>query len=700
MKTSVEEVELPIGGMSCAACARTVEKQLGGTAGVENASVNFATRTASVRFDARRTRVEDLVAAVEGVGFEVPQQPLEVAEEAEAREVRKRLWIGAAFAAPVLILGMLERAPLLQLLLTIPVLFYSGLPFFRDAWTSLRHRSANMNTLIALGTGATFLYSAWVVLASTFSSASGDVYFEAAAVIVVLILLGRMLEARARGRASDAIRRLMSLEPATARVIRNGVETEIPLSQVQVGDLVGVQPGERIPVDGVIREGASEIDESMLTGESLPVVKTIDSEVSGGTMNGTGAFRFEATRVGRTTALARIIELVKRAQGSKAPVARMADVVSGYFTVVVLLIAIVTFSVWMIFAPASVALMHAVAVLIIACPCALGLATPTAIMAGTGRGADRGILIKGGEALESAARIDTVVLDKTGTVTTGRPRVVSVRAFEGFSQDETVGAAAAVERWSEHPIARAIVEYAGDYAGATTSGASGFRAIPGRGAEGTLEGRRVFVGRGDNGAVTVRIDGVPAGEFRITDEIRPEAGESVAQLRSLGVEVWMITGDHSQVAEEVAREIGIDRSRVLSEVLPEDKEREVTRLRSEGKRVAMVGDGINDAPALARADAGIAIGTGTGVAIEAGSIVLLRGDLRGVAEALLLARRTMRVIRQNLFWAFAYNAIGIPVAAGLFYPWNGWSLSPMIASAAMAMSSVSVVTNSLRLRRA
>jgi len=686
--------------MTCAGCARTVEKQLAKAPGVAKASVNFATKTASVEFNPAETRVEALVAAVEEVGYHVPRESGDaagVAEEKAAREVLHRLIWGAVFAVPVVVLGMMERWAVVQLVLTLPVLFYAGRGFFIDAWTGLKHWSANMNTLIAMGTGAAFAYSVWVV-ARGGARMDHDVYFEAAAAIVVLVLLGRMLEARAQGKASDAIRKLMALEPATARVIRNLFEREIPLAEVRVGDVVVVKPGERVPVDGVVNAGASEIDESMLTGESMPVSKAVGAEVYAGTMNGTGAFRFQAKKVGRLTALAQIIELVKRAQGSKAPVARLADIVSGYFTVVVLAIAAVTFVVWLIYAPVGVALVNAVAVLIVACPCAMGLATPTAIIAGTGRGAERGILIKGGEPLEAAAKIDTVLLDKTGTITTGRPVVRAIRALNGYGEDELVRMAAAVEKWSEHPVAHAIVARSTGLTGGSAIESTEFRAIPGEGAEASVAGHKVFVGRAEGG-VAIAVDGVPSGEFEIVDEVKADARGAIARLRGMGVDVWMITGDNRRVAAEVAREVGIEDTHVLAEVRPEAKEREVARLRSEGRRVAMVGDGINDAPALARAEVGIAIGTGTDVAIDAAGIVLMRGELAGVADALGLARQTLRIIRQNLGWAFGYNALAIPVAAGLLYPLTGWMLSPMIASAAMALSSVSVVTNSLRLRR-
>ncbi len=690
--TGIEEVELSIGGMTCATCARTVEKQLASAPGVQTANVNFATRIATVRYTKSAASIESLVAAVEDAGFEVPTEPQEIADRAEARDLRRRLVFGTIFAVPVFILGMAEKLPWVQFALTIPVLAYSGWPFYRDALAAARHKSANMNTLVALGTLAAFLFSAFQVLAGKM-----EVYFEAAAVIIVLVLLGRLLESGARGKASEAIRRLMTLQPETARIRRkSGAEEEVPVMDVAVGNTVVVRPGERLPVDGVLLEGETEIDESMLTGESLPVAKLPGTEVFAGTVNGSGAFAFRATGVGKATALARIADLVKKAQGSKAPVARLADVVSGYFTGGVVLIALVTFGIWVCFAPVGTALVNAVAVLIVACPCAMGLATPTAIMAGTGRGAERGILVRNGQALEAAAGINVVVLDKTGTITVGKPRVT---AFES-TDPAALTLAAAVEHWSEHPIAKAVLDLYKEREGDRPLPVStDFRAIPGAGAEAMVDGKRVFVGRKGTGKIEILEDGKAVGGFEIADAIKPEAKAAIARLRADGIEVRMVTGDSSAVALAVAGEVGIDPANVMASVTPQGKVDEIHRLRAAGKRVAMVGDGINDAPALAAADAGIAIGTGTGAAMEAGGIVLVRGDLGGVPESLELARQTMRIVRQNLFWAFGYNVIGIPVAAGLLYPWTGWLLSPMLASGAMAMSSVSVVLNSLRLRR-
>ncbi len=679
MKTSTcERVDLPVAGMTCAACARTIERTLARTPGIERARVNFATATATVEYNPERARPGDFIGAIEQLGYQVPQTAPQA--DAELPGLRRRFLVAAALALPVAWLGMAERAPWVQLALTLPVLFYAGLPFYAGAWSALRHGSANMNTLIALGTGAAFTYSAVETVRGGHA-----VYFEAAAVIIALILLGRTLEARARGKASEAIHRLMELQPAAARVLRDGAEVEMPVEQVRPGDVLVVRPGERIAVDGKVLDGASAVDESMLTGESMPVEKVAGAAVFAGTMNRSGGFRYEAAKVGRGTVLQRMIELVKQAQGSRAPVARLADVVSGWFTVGVLAVALAAFLVWLWFAPFAVAMVNAVAVLIIACPCALGLATPVAIMVGTGRGAEQGILIKSGEALEMAHRIDTVLLDKTGTVTRGRPEVTAIRAAEGFSETDVLRLAASAERYSEHPLAKAVVE-AARARGIALEEAEEFAAEAGHGVRARVAGCTVVVGRP---GVTVTVDGARAGEIEIADGIKPEAAAAVARLHSMGLAVWMITGDRRETAEAIAREAGI--GHVLAEVLPEQKVEEIRKLQAAGRRVAMVGDGINDAPALARADLGIAMASGADVAMEAGGVTLMRGDLNGVPEAIELSRRTLRIIRQNLFWAFAYNTVGIPVAAlGL--------LSPMVASAAMALSSVTVVTNSLRLK--
>jgi Cu+-exporting ATPase len=707
---AADRVDLPVTGMTCAACARAIERQLSSTPGVSSAHVNFATNTATVEFDPHVTEVPKLVGAIEEIGYHVPPQEVETDPEEERRALRRRFLLAAILSAPVLVLGMshgLIHMPgmnWIQLALTLPVVFYAGAPFYWGAWTALLHRSANMNTLIALGTGAAFLYSLVVTVAG---GVHDPVYYEAAAVIVTLILLGRLLEARARGRASDAIRRLIGLQPKTARVERAGAEIDLPVDEVRVDDVVIVRPGERIPVDGIVIDGATAIDESMLTGESMPVEKAVGDPLYGGTVNRSGGIRFRATKVGEGTMLRQMVELVKKAQGSRAPVARLADLVSGYFTVAVLGVAVATFVIWLFFAPLSFALVNFVSVLIIACPCALGLATPTAIMVGTGRGAERGILIKGGEALETAHRIDTVVLDKTGTITRGKPEVTAVRPAAGWTETELLCLAASAERYSEHPLGHAIVARALQ-SGISLDDPRGFQAIAGHGVEAQVGGRQVLIGTaklladrgiqpdGLGGGLLVAVDGKPAGSIEIADTIKPGSAAAVARLRALGLDVWMITGDNRPTAEAVALDAGIEH--VLAGVLPDGKVAEIERLQRQGKRVAMVGDGINDAPALAQADLGIAIGSGTDIAVEASDITLVRDDLTGVAEAIELARRTMRIIRQNLFWAFAYNTVGIPIAAGALYPFTGWHLSPVLASAAMALSSVTVVTNSLRLK--
>jgi len=736
-----DKLTISIGGMSCAACVKRVEKTLRSLPGVTQVNVNFATEKATVAFDAHQVRREDFRKAIEGLDYEVRgfEDEIPMDREAEARReeihrIKKKFLFSAVVTGIIMFGSMPEWFPwvprFLQdyrvlFMLATPVQFWAGWQFYRGFWAAAKHRTSDMNTLIAVGTTAAYAYSTAIAFFPEILHAAGQhlgIYFDTSAMIIALILLGKYLEAVAKGHTSEAIKRLMGLRPKTARVIRGEQEEDIPVEEVRHGDHVVVRPGEKIPVDGIVREGHSAVDESMLTGESLPVEKNPGSEVMGATLNKTGSFVFEATKVGRETALAQIIRLVEEAQGSKAPIQRLADKVAGVFVPAVIVIALVTFAVWFFFGPKpafTLALLNFVAVLIIACPCAMGLATPTAIMVGTGRGAENGILIKSGESLESIHRISAIIFDKTGTLTQGKPVVTDIFAHNGFSNDQILRWSASIEKTSEHPLGEAIVNAAREKDLALAP-VENFEAHPGHGVRARIEGKDFFLGNlkwiEDNGislnglrTEAERLAGqgktpmilsrerTAAGILAVADTLKPYSRETVAALHRMGLEVIMITGDNEATAGAIAAEIGIDR--VWAEVLPWQKSEEVKKLQNEGKVVAMVGDGINDAPALAQADIGIAIGTGTDVAMESSDITLITGDLRAVITAMQLSRRTIRTIKQNLFWAFFYNILGIPIAAGILYPVWGILLNPMIASAAMALSSVSVVSNSLRLRR-
>jgi len=739
----MERIIAPVRGMHCAACVGRVERALTAVAGVESASVNLATEQATVAFDPARTDLVRLRAAVAAAGYELaePQrEPLpggavdreRAAREAAERRERLKFVVGAVLAAPVLLGSMADvlpwvpallQNPWLQLVLTTPVQVWVGWQFHRGFVHDLRYRTASMSTLVSIGTSAAYLESVAVTLwPHAFMRHGAMTYYDVSAVVITLVVLGRWLEARARGLTSEAIRRLMTLAPRTARVIRDGVESDVSTAEVQVGDFVRIRPGERVPVDGVVIEGASTVDESMLTGESLPVEKSPEAKVFAGTVNRTGAFVFRAARVGSETTLARIIKLVADAQGSRAPIQRLADRVAAVFVPIVLVIAALTFVAWWVVGPepaSLLALTNAVAVLVIACPCAMGLATPTAIMVGTGRGTEFGVLIKSAAALELLHRVDTIVFDKTGTLTVGRPVVTDVIPIAPATEDEILALAAAAEQASEHPLGEAIVARAKER-GLALPPIVEFATVPGQGIDAMTTEGRVLLGnrtlmaaRGiDVGPLAARVRGLAAegktavhlafagrllGVIAVADVLKPNAPRAVAALKQLGVSVAMLTGDDRVTAEAIARQAGVDR--VLAEVLPEDKAREITTLRAEGRRVAMVGDGINDAPALAQAEVGIAMGSGSDVAIDAADVTLMRGDLDGVVAAIELSRRTIRVIRENLVWAFGYNTVLIPVAAGALYPVWGVQLSPILAGAAMAFSSLSVVTNSLRLKR-
>ncbi|EKQ70701.1 copper/silver-translocating P-type ATPase [Leptolyngbyaceae cyanobacterium JSC-12] len=770
----METATLKLRGMSCASCANIVEVVIRSVPGVSTCSVNFGAEQASVQYNPSQTDLATIQAAINAAGYSAlplqddvlaPENDAERREQqAENRQLSRKVWISSIIST-LLVIGSLPimtgwqilwlpmwlHNPWLQLVLTTPVLFWAGSSFFVNAWKAFKRRTATMDTLVAIGTGTAYLYSLFPTILPQWFIAQGlspDVYFEAAAVIITLILLGRLLENRAKGQTSEAIRKLIGLQAKTARLVRNGQEVDIPIADVVVGDVILVRPGETVPVDGEILQGTSTINEAMVTGESLPVKKQPGDEVIGATINKTGSFQFRATRVGKDTFLAQIVKLVQQAQGSKAPIQRLADQVTGWFVPVVIATAILTFILWFnLMGNVTMALMTMVEVLIIACPCALGLATPMSIMVGTGKGAENGILIKGAESLEIAHKLQVIVLDKTGTITQGKPAVTDFLTVNGTANQNEFNLlqlAAAVERHSEHPLAEAVVQYARSQlaeAGGnqTLPDVQAFEAVAGSGVQGTVLGQRVQIGTYrwmielgidlsylqqdwqhleylGRTVIWMAVNGKVEAIMGIADAVKPSAASTIRTLKRMGLEVVMLTGDNRRTAEVIAREVGIES--VLAEIRPDQKSAVVAALQQGNKGigqwcdrqssqspphpcsqiVAMVGDGINDAPALAQANVGIAIGTGTDVAIAASDITLISGDLHGIVTAIQLSRATMRNIRQNLFFAFIYNVAGIPIAAGILYPFFGWLLSPMIAGAAMAFSSVSVVTNALRLR--
>ncbi|MBD3170588.1 MAG: heavy metal translocating P-type ATPase [candidate division Zixibacteria bacterium] len=739
LKTTKTEIQIK--GMSCAGCVKKIENSLNKNPGVISVSVNLAVNSATVEYLSSLTGSNEIKNIIRDAGYEVEDGETDEAEAVEdPREERfenlRRKFIFSAILTSIILIGSFGKfipginaipghvMHFVLLSLAIPVQFIAGYEFYRGFWKQLKHFSADMNSLVAIGTSAAFLYSFMATIYPRFFESAGrevQVYYDTAAVIITLILFGRMLEARAMSRTSESIRKLIKLAPRKAVVVRNGNELEVDISGVRVGDTVIVRPGERIPVDGEIISGASSVDESMITGESLPIDKTDGDRVIGGTINHTGSFRFVAEKVGAETMLSQIIRLVREAQGSKAPIQRLADKVAGIFVPIVIVIALITLAVWLIFGPEealAMAMLNFVAVLIIACPCAMGLATPTAIMVATGRGAEEGILIKNGESLENAHKIKNIVFDKTGTLTRGEPEVTDVIPLHSFKENDILNFAASLDRRSEHPIARAISREANNRDIRIVEPDS-FEAVPGYGVRGVLYNMSAVIGNRSmmtvegidvdeyrdtvnsissegKTAVYLTIDGRLAGIIGLADTLREISAHTISDLKDLGLEVAMLTGDSEQAAKAVGGRLGMDK--VIAGVLPDGKAKEIKKLQEKGRKVAMVGDGINDAVALAQADVGIAIGTGTDIAMETSDITLIKDDLRGVIRALKLSKITIRTIKWNLFWAFAYNTAGIPIAAGVLYPFFGILLNPIIASAAMAFSSVLVVTNSLRLK--